>query len=1144
MKPQVGPKVLAQNTNTSNLHIVNCLVVTNSTFFRKGGRDLDKKRAIAAILLSFLFLLVFLFGQTEKVIVLTQSGDTFTSLSTVVPTIDGVISVGEWNDSQSANILLEYQDLYPNATEHEGVLYVKNDGSYLYLAAIVIGDDYDPMFPDYAVWWFDNDHDGIIEAGDDGLTIRSDGFTQDIYRPNTIEKTLRCSDLSDGGTDDLDGAVRYTNTTGFGEYTFECRHPLDTSDNLHDFSLQPGNTVGFQFQYIDSSLGIGNDVAMSVIQTADGGYAMAGYSDSYGTAGDDFWLVKTDNASNPEWSRVYGGEDDDYAWSVIQTSDGGYALTGAPSYYAGTGDFWLIKLDSSGNLEWNKSYGGAGLDAAACMIEASDGGYVLAGLTESFGAGQKDWWWLKTDSYGNVEWNRTIGGAYDDTAYSIIQTSDGGYALAGFTSSFGAGGHDFWLVKTDSHGNVEWNRTIGGAYDDTAYSVIQTSDGGYALAGETLSYGLGNYDFWLVKVDSSGIVNWTQPYGGVNVDSAWSIVQTGDGGYVLAGYTDSVGVDRDVWMVWTDSAGDMQWSEAYGDTGQGSNEVALSMVQTSDGGYALAGYSQFFSSQGYDFWLVKTNSTGEVQWDWAYAQAVRAQWPASDYGDIIIAEPPSPPTSSPPTSSPPTGTRQPTGTTPPTGTTSPETVPNEPPLAFIASVRSNSDRGSSIEEEPVSFRGYGLDADGVVVGYRWTSSIDGVLSYSKDFSTSNLSVGSHTIYFEVQDDNGDWSIAVEAIFEVQAAFPLSIVLVAVSVGVGGSSGLGLFLHFHGKPEPSLRIENRLKKKWKREAEKNKKEEERKKREIEKGHPFLQVETKLPSRVMESTSHEALVKIKNVGTKSAEKVLVKTACTPGLTFNKTQDEVLALPPKEHVVVRFPFAASKQIKKGLYKIRVKVISKGALNRTKTCHTRAIRIGVLSDNESQEYAELFKKWLKDKSYTFRNLTSADNLRVLLRFDFLILPAILELSPDWVGNISSFVRNGQSLWVIDKVKTKETKLLAEMLGYSDLHYKRFECDQGSIRVCDGEHYITKGMETGEVIPIGKSWGNVCISKISTGKVLAYHDCFSKESESKTVSLPAIIANEHGNGKVVHFNFHIEKCMCELNQILERTLDWLLFEH
>jgi predicted secreted protein len=193
------------------------------------------------------------------------------------------------------------------------------------------------------------------------------------------------------------------------------------------------------------------------------------------------------------WTGTCGGTENNYANCVVQTSDGGFVLAGK----------WLVKTDGLGNLEWNQTFEDA--DRFSSLVEVSDGGFVLAGDTRSYGAESADFWLVKTNESGNMEWNQTYGGADFDRAHSLVQTSDGGYALAGVTLSFGAGEYDVWLVKTDASGNREWNRTYGGEVNDRAYSLVETSDGGFALAGETDSFGAGGSDFWLIKTNEQGV---------------------------------------------------------------------------------------------------------------------------------------------------------------------------------------------------------------------------------------------------------------------------------------------------------------------------------------------------------------------------------------------------------------------------------------------------------------------------------------------------------------------------------------------------------------------------------------------------------------------------------------------------------------
>jgi hypothetical protein len=351
------------------------------------------------------------------------------------------------------------------------------------------------------------------------------------------------------------------------------------------------------------------DGAQSLVQAGDGGYVMAGSTLSYGAGGYDFLLVKTDANGNMQWNKPYGGSNDDMAYSVVQASDGGYAIAGwTKSYRVGGPDFCLVKTDASGNTQWSRTYGGTGSNYARSVVRTSDGGYAIAGFTSP--GGSFNFMLVKTDASGNMQWSKTYGGDYWERAYSVVQTSDGGYALAGYTESYGAGSEDFWLVKTDSSGNMQWNKAYGGTNIDDAYSVVQTSDGGYALAGDTASHIYGKTEAWLVKTDTSGNMQWSQTYGmPVEIDIfAYSVVQGSDGGYALAGQDwnlilgDPNYGKSDFWLAKTDASGNIEWSKTEGGTG---SEYAYSLVQTSDGGYALAGVTNSFGAGNSDFWLVK-----------------------------------------------------------------------------------------------------------------------------------------------------------------------------------------------------------------------------------------------------------------------------------------------------------------------------------------------------------------------------------------------------------------------------------------------------------------------------------------------------------------------------------------------------------
>ena len=349
------------------------------------------------------------------------------------------------------------------------------------------------------------------------------------------------------------------------------------------------------------------DCAEDIVQTSDGGYAIAGWTASY-VDKVDCWLIKTDSFGNMEWNQTYG-EGSEYAFSLVETFDGGFALAGTTLHGGGNYDFLLVRLDGAGNMVWNQTYGGAKIDQAHAIVQTSDGGFALAGYTQSFGDGTQSSWLIKTDSFGNMEWNQTYGEG-SEYASSLVSTSDGGFALVGETFSED-GLFDFSLVKTDEDGDLEWTKTYGGEKWDRASSLVSTSDGGFALIGRTNSFGAGSYDFWLVKTYANGNMQWNRTYGGTEDDRANALVETSDGGFALAGKTKSFGAGSyDFWLVKTDGTGNMVWSQTYGGT---EDDRANALVETSDGGFALAGRTKSFGVGDYDdLWLVKTDEYGVI----------------------------------------------------------------------------------------------------------------------------------------------------------------------------------------------------------------------------------------------------------------------------------------------------------------------------------------------------------------------------------------------------------------------------------------------------------------------------------------------------------------------------------------------------
>lgn len=374
------------------------------------------------------------------------------------------------------------------------------------------------------------------------------------------------------------------------------------------FSICIHQAVAFEIPSIEWTRTYGgelSDSAWSVQQTTDGGYVFVGDTTSRlpktKTTQTDILIIKTDAVGNVQWKKTYGGPKTDDGRYVQQTKDGGYIIAGFTySFGAGNNDAWLIKVDANGNSEWTKTYGGKGFDAARRVQQTDDAGYIFVGWT-----GIRTWpdvWLVKIDQYGAVEWEKTFGGPKSDYGFFVEQTNDGGYIIAGETWSFAVGYSDAWAIKTDSNGNVEWSKTYNTGLEDIAYSVLQTDDGGYVLAGSTYTAGTPYADFWLVKTDSQGNQQWIKTFGGALSEEARSVVQTDDGGYLLAGYTKSFGAgNEDVWLVKVDSNGNEQWNQTFG----GKNtDWAMSIQQTMEGGYIVAGHTKSFGVGG-DAWLIK-----------------------------------------------------------------------------------------------------------------------------------------------------------------------------------------------------------------------------------------------------------------------------------------------------------------------------------------------------------------------------------------------------------------------------------------------------------------------------------------------------------------------------------------------------------
>ena len=238
------------------------------------------------------------------------------------------------------------------------------------------------------------------------------------------------------------------------------------------------------------------------------------------------------------FQKTFGGLnwEADYGTSVQQTADGGYIIAGyTESFGSGLKDVYLTRTDSEGDILWTKAYGGSGDDYGNSVQQTADGGFIIAGYTMSFGAGLNDVYLIRTDANGDLLWSKTIGGSDEDYGYNVVQTSDGGFIITGETWSFGAGGSDAYLVRTDSSGSVLWTKTFGGSNDDFGNSIQRTADGGYIITGQTSSFGAGGYDVYLIKTNSTGDTLWTKALGESGLEIGNSIRQTTDDGYIITG---------------------------------------------------------------------------------------------------------------------------------------------------------------------------------------------------------------------------------------------------------------------------------------------------------------------------------------------------------------------------------------------------------------------------------------------------------------------------------------------------------------------------------------------------------------------------------------------------------------------------------
>lgn len=355
--------------------------------------------------------------------------------------------------------------------------------------------------------------------------------------------------------------------------------------------------------------GSGNEGAIAAQQTADSGFIVLGTTTSFGAGLQDFYLIKTDRSGDSLWTHTYGTPAKDQAASVRQTSDGGYIMCGVTDP-AGTdsGNVYVIKTDNIGGVTWSHTFGGTYYDAGTCVKQTSDGGYIVTGTSGGL-IDVANVYLLKLNSAGGQTWSHTFGGLGIDLGTAVQQTTDGGYIIAGFTAPFLSLIGDAYLVKTNSSGSQTWAHAFGGDSLDIALAVQQTSDGGYILAGLTRSFGAGGNDMYVVKTNGSGIAIWNRTYGGPGDDYAGSIQELPDSGFILCGGTKrTASSDADVYLVRINSNGDTLWTKTFG----GPADDGGSVVQrTYDDNYFIAGSTSSFGPDSSNVWLIKTTTCAD-----------------------------------------------------------------------------------------------------------------------------------------------------------------------------------------------------------------------------------------------------------------------------------------------------------------------------------------------------------------------------------------------------------------------------------------------------------------------------------------------------------------------------------------------------
>ncbi len=348
--------------------------------------------------------------------------------------------------------------------------------------------------------------------------------------------------------------------------------------------------------------GMLNEMGNSCQVLPDSCIIILGSTYSYGSGLSDIYLAKTDALGTLLWSKQYGGDSTDFGYDVQTTTDGGFIIVGSTTSGLASQQVYLVKTDSAGTIEWEKKFGGTGKEDGKTVRQTYDGGYIIAGSTNSIGNGYNDMYLIKTDPLGNLEWEQAYGGAGGESGSAARQTSDSGFVLIGSTGSFGTGYSSIYVVRTNSAGDILWSNTYGGNSADFGYSIEVTAGGGLILVGSTASFGNGESDAYLVKTDPSGNFEWDATYGGSGDDRGYSVKELASGNFVLTGKTESFSSGIEAYLVMANPIGATVWTNNFGGS---KTDEAQTVTFDANEDIIIVGKSYSYSSGGSDVYLFK-----------------------------------------------------------------------------------------------------------------------------------------------------------------------------------------------------------------------------------------------------------------------------------------------------------------------------------------------------------------------------------------------------------------------------------------------------------------------------------------------------------------------------------------------------------